>query len=82
LAAIHEYIALRNSSGARKVVRAIDRAVELIAKLPRSAPTTELPEIRVTLVAGYPYAVFYRIGADTTEIIHIRHTSRRPWEGE
>jgi hypothetical protein len=41
-------------------------------------PTNE-PGIYTLWIAPYPYRVFYRIDANEDVIIHIRHTSRRPW---
>jgi toxin ParE1/3/4 len=31
------------------------------------------------IVADYPYKIFYRLGDDAVDIVHIRHASRRPW---
>ena len=41
-----------------------------------------LPErtaVRVKLVARYRYRIFYAVIDETVEVLHIRHTSRRPW---
>jgi plasmid stabilization system protein ParE len=35
--------------------------------------------VRVVLLIRYPYKIFYRILQDRIRILHIRHTSRRPW---
>ena len=44
---------------------------------------TDNPDIRVKVVRRYRYRIFYRIvEAETVEIVHVRHTSRRPWAGE
>jgi plasmid stabilization system protein ParE len=32
------------------------------------------------LVLRYPYKIFYRLRGDAVEILHIRHTARRPWD--
>jgi plasmid stabilization system protein ParE len=40
------------------------------------------PGVRVVPLIRYPYKIFYRIADDTVRILHIRHTSRRPWENE
>jgi plasmid stabilization system protein ParE len=41
------------------------------------------PEIRVKIVQRYRYKIFYSIIDNSTiEIIHVRHASRRPWEGQ
>jgi toxin ParE1/3/4 len=35
----------------------------------------------VKVVRRYRYKIFYSITGDTVEILHVRHTSRRPWNG-
>ena len=61
-------------------IRAI---VEQIRQAPESAPRVEQrPGVRVVPLIRYPYKIFYRILDDTVRILHIRHTSRRPWETE
>ena len=61
-------------------IRAI---VEQIRQAPESAPRVEQrPGVRVVPLIRYPYKIFYRILDDTVRILHIRHTSRRPWENE
>ena len=61
-------------------IRAI---VEQIRQAPESAPQVEQrPGVRVMPLIRYPYKIFYRIVDDTVRILHIRHTSRRPWENE
>jgi toxin ParE1/3/4 len=61
-------------------IRAI---VEQIRQAPESAPQVEQrPGVRVVPLIRYPYKIFYRILDDTVRILHIRHTSRRPWENE
>ena len=35
--------------------------------------------MHVIPLVRYPYKIFYRILADRIRILHIRHTSRRPW---
>jgi plasmid stabilization system protein ParE len=61
-------------------IRAI---VEQIRQAPESAPRVEQrPGVRIVPLIRYPYKIFYRILDDTVRILHIRHTSRRPWENE
>jgi toxin ParE1/3/4 len=79
---IGSFIENRNPSGALKVLTAIYRAVNLIRNFPLSARATERPNIRVMMVAGYPYKIFYKVHTDLIEIVHIRHAARRPWIGE
>jgi plasmid stabilization system protein ParE len=33
----------------------------------------------VKVMRRYGYKIFYRVVGDTVEIMHIRHSSRRPW---
>jgi toxin ParE1/3/4 len=80
---IYQFIAKRSPNGARNVLRAIYAGVQFIAEYPKASVQTDNPEIRVRIVRRYRYLLFYRIVEnDTIEIVHIRHTSRRPWVGE
>ena len=38
--------------------------------------------VHAMYIGRYPYIVYYRVGSDEIFIVHIRHASRRPWEGE
>jgi plasmid stabilization system protein ParE len=43
---------------------------------------TSVPGIRVRIIGRYRYKIFYSLAeGGTIEIIHIRHTARRPWAG-
>jgi toxin ParE1/3/4 len=79
--AIHRYLDERSPSGARSVLRAIYASIHLIAEHPTSYQRTDDPDIRVHIVQRYRYKIFYSVTADAVEIIHVRHTSRRPWAG-
>jgi plasmid stabilization system protein ParE len=58
----------------------IRKIIERIAEQPESAQrVTERPGVRVVPLIHYPYKVFYRVLDDRVRILHIRHTSRRPW---
>ena len=35
--------------------------------------------VRTVLLGTYRYKIFYRVAGDAIRIIHIRHTSRRPY---
>jgi toxin ParE1/3/4 len=51
-----------------------------IAEHPEAAPQVEQRlGVRVIPLVRYPYKLFYRVLADRVRILHIRHTSRRPW---
>jgi plasmid stabilization system protein ParE len=52
----------------------------LIAERPHASQRTDDPEVRVKVMRRYGYKIFYRIvEEDVVEIMHVRHTSRRPW---
>lgn len=56
--------------------------VAYISENPEGAPrVTERTGVRMFPLSQYPYKVFYRILDDGVRILHIRHTSRRPWIG-
>jgi toxin ParE1/3/4 len=75
-----QYLNSRSPSGARNVVAAIDYALTFIADHPYATERTDNPNFRSAVVGRYPYRIFYSIVEDTVEILHIRHTSRRPWQ--
>jgi len=77
---IYRYLEPRSPSGARNVLRAIHAAIDNIAQYPFSAERTSDPDIRVKVLGRYRYKIFYSVpGTDTVEIVHVRHTARRPW---
>lgn len=80
--AIQRYLEERSPSGASSVLRAIYASIQLIAEHPLSYQRTDDPDIRVHAVRRYRYKIFYSVIGDAVEIIHVRHTSRRPWTGE
>jgi toxin ParE1/3/4 len=44
-----------------------------------AAKVVERPGMHVIPLIRYPYKIFYRVFEDRVRILHIRHTSRRPW---
>ena len=80
--AIQRYLEERSPSGARNVLRAIYASIQLIAEHPLSYQRTDDPDIHVHAVQRYRYKIFYSVAGDAVEIVHVRHTSRRPWTGE
>jgi toxin ParE1/3/4 len=83
LTSIFLYLDARSKSGARNVMRAIRDSVRLIAKHPLAWQGTNIPRVRVKSVRGYSFKVFYRVleDRDEIEIVHVRHSARRPWRG-
>jgi toxin ParE1/3/4 len=80
LASIYEYLNRHSASGALRVMAAIYAAVEFARRHPQAAERTPIPGVRVKLVQRYRFKVFYRFieGDNLLEIVHVRHTSRRP----
>jgi toxin ParE1/3/4 len=63
---------------------AILAAVEFVKRNPLAAETTTIRGVRGKIVGKYGFKVFYRVlaGDDIVEIVHVRHSSRKPWSGE
>jgi plasmid stabilization system protein ParE len=61
----------------------LDDVVDRICNAPESAPRlSQRSQVRVVAVIRYPFRIFYRIRKDTVDILHVRHTSRRPVAGQ
>ena len=77
---IYRYLEPRSPTGAHNVLRALHEAIEQIARDPFSTAQTSDPALRVKVIGRYRYKIFYSvIDAETIEIVHVRHTARRPW---
>ena len=76
---ILSYLHERRPSGARNVLHAIHLGNNEIAEQPRANRQTNDPDIRVKIMTRYRYNIFYSVENDFIDIIHVRHTSRRPW---
>lgn len=75
---IFNYLEERSPQGAHSVISRIQAGISRLAEFPESGHATDIPDVRVLFIGHYPYKVFYRAHADAIEILHIRHTSRRP----
>ena len=84
LESIREYLARHTPKGTVSVFTAIYAAIEFVRRHPEAAEVTRIPGVRVKIVPRYRFKIFYRVleTADTVEIVHVRHTSRRPWLAE
>jgi toxin ParE1/3/4 len=82
LAEIFLYLNKRSPHGGRNVLAAINAAITDIAENPMSARQTSDADVRVKIVRRYYYKIFYSVGTDEIEILHIRHGARRPWSKE
>jgi plasmid stabilization system protein ParE len=79
---IRQYLEKRSPGGALNVVQAIHASIRSIADQPYGSERTDDPHIRMKVVRSYRYKIFYSVVDDNTvEIVHVRHTSRRPWSG-
>ncbi|KPF95213.1 plasmid stabilization protein [Rhodopseudomonas sp. AAP120] len=64
---------------ARAIGQRIEDVIARIAISPESAPrVSQRSNVRTAAVIRYPFRIFYRVQTDRIEILHIRHTSRRP----
>jgi toxin ParE1/3/4 len=73
------YSAHASPATAKSIERRLLDVIERIRHNPESAPRVALrSEVRTATVVRYPFRVFYRARGDAIEILHIRHTSRRP----
>jgi toxin ParE1/3/4 len=84
LESIRGYLSPRSGRGAVNVLAAIYLSIEFIRRNPQASEKTAIVGVRVKMVRKYRFKVFYRVAVsdDTIEIVHVRHTSRRPWNGE
>jgi toxin ParE1/3/4 len=76
---ISSYISERSPIGAINVLAAIHAAVRDLELNPLGSRQTSDPEVRVKIVRRYLYKIFYTVGIEGIEILHVRHGARRPW---
>lgn len=79
LASIFAYLAERSPQAKRLIAARLSNAILLIADNPAIGVRTQRPGIFVKFVPKSAYKIFYRLQEETIEVIHIRHSSRRPW---
>ena len=73
------YTESANPKVAEAIARRFTDVLERIRRAPLSAPrVAQRSQVRVVSVVRYPFRIFYRVRGDTIDILHIRHTSRRP----
>jgi toxin ParE1/3/4 len=70
-----------NSAVAENIAARLQEVVARIAGWPFSGRSVaQRPGVRVALLPSYRYKIFYRVAGDAIRIVHIRHTSRRPYD--
>lgn len=84
LASIHEFLSARSPRAALSVMTSIYAALEFIRRHPDASELTSIRGVRGKIVHKYRFKIFYRVirEDDLIEIVHVRHTSRRPFEAE
>jgi plasmid stabilization system protein ParE len=74
------YRTVAGEATAMAVARRIEHVINLVARQPMIAPLiSRRDNVRVALILRYPSRIFYRVREDTVQILHVRHTARRPW---
>ena len=81
---LREIAAYSHQQFGQRVTAALEQRIRditiQIGNAPDSSPRVEQrPGMRVLPLLRYPFKIFYRVIGDTVRIVHIRHTSRRPW---
>jgi toxin ParE1/3/4 len=82
LTEIFLYLSKHSPGGAHNVLAAIEAAFRDIGENPMNARQTSDAAVRVKIVRRYHYKIFYSVGGDEIEILHVRHGARRPWTVE
>ena len=83
LSAIAAYYATHASPAiAESIERRLLDVIKRISQAPEAAPrVAQRSQVRAVTVVRYPFRIFYRTRGDEVDILHIRHTSRRPASG-
>jgi toxin ParE1/3/4 len=70
-----------NSATAERIAERIQQVIARVAASPLSGrAVVGRPGVRVALLPDYRYKIFYRVAGDAIRIVHVRHTSRRPYD--
>jgi len=78
---IGEWLSDHYPTIAPAVERRIHDVIARIAQWSQSAHrSAKYPGVRVVPIGRYPYKIFYRVTADTIEVLHIHHSARQPWD--
>jgi toxin ParE1/3/4 len=73
------YAANARPAVAQSMGRRLNDVIDRICRVPEAAPrVSQRSQVRAAAVVRYPFRIFYRVRGDTIDILHIRHTSRRP----
>ena len=72
-----EFIARDKPAAARRVVRAVERAVELLAANPALGRPGRVDGTRELIVPDTPYIIPYRLRGGAVEILRVFHGVRK-----
>ena len=76
------YASSDNPAVGEAVAARIEEVVARLERAPHSGRRlADRQDVRVAPLLRYPYNMFYSVIGETVRIVHIRHTSRRPWAG-
>lgn len=83
LAVLEQLLAYTSQNYPARLPAVQKRLRDVIARIeawPQSArAVAQRPGVRVAPLLRFPYRVFYSIGPERIEILHIHHTARGPW---
>lgn len=74
--ALYDYIARDNPPAAAKVLRALDRSIQLLADQPKLGKVYRHRRLRLRLLTHDDYLVFYRERPGVIEIVRVIHGRR------
>ena len=70
-----------NSAIADRIAERIQQVIARIAVSPLSGrAVVGRPGVRAAVLPGHRYKIFYRVAGAAIRIVHIHHTSRRPYD--
>ena len=73
------YTASASPAIASSIGRRLEDVIDRICRIPEAAPrVSQRSQVRVVAVVRYPFRIFYHVREGRIDILHIRHTSRRP----
>jgi len=73
------YAASASPAIADSIGQRLEDVIDRILRVPKAAPKlSQRSDVRVVAVIRYPFRIFYRVRKNTIDILHVRHTSRRP----
>jgi len=73
LQSVRHYISQDNATAARKVVKKILHAIDILSEQPGMGRSGRAINMRELIVPGTPYIVPYRVKHNTVEILRVLH---------